>query len=163
MLSLARLAIILLLCLLPLVSADVQAKRTNLFQANLRKRVNPDDELLKRALWATARAPPSIKAQDKPPKFKPLIGLPTCLKCAGKRKHETSLSYDDFTAAKLVNKIVLGGMTGACMFYGQRPPPEQCKPGTPFSYSEGAEELACAMSGTLGMGKTRSIWVRYLP
>ena len=174
MLSLVKLAIALLY-FLPLVSAEIlQVKRENLFEANLRKRVNPDDELLKRALWAASRNSPYDRSATpdktitygfdhylrKRASFSPLYGLPTCLKCAGKRKNDDSLVYDDFTAAKFVNKIILGGRSGACLFYGQRPPNTM-----PRSYSDKAVAMACHMSGdpNLGsVGRERSIWVRRL-
>jgi hypothetical protein len=165
MLSLVKVAIASL-CFLPLISAEIlQLKRENLFEANLRKRINPHDELLKRALWAASRNSPYDTYSlghdlRKRASFSPLYGLPTCLKCAGKRKNDASLVYDDFTAAKFVNKIILGGRSGACLFYGQRPPNT-----TPRSYSDTAVAMACHMSGdpNLGaVGRVRSIWVRCL-
>lgn len=156
----------------------IHSKAINPFEANLRKRIDPEDEMLKRALWAGARdnpyeqRPPLTKSANRIPKstvityslrqnqkradFKPLIGFPSCLKCAGKARFDGSLSYDDFTPEKMVDKIILGGRDGACLFYGQRE-----KGASPSSLSGSADQLGCLMS--IGGIKTRAIWVCFAP
>jgi len=159
---------IVFLCILLHVHANSgQFGDTNLFEANLQKRIKREDDLLNHAISVGAR---HYSYEDQTPKsqvityrlqnrkrttFQALIGLPTCLKCAGRRKFDTKLSYDDFTAAKMVNKIIPGGKNGDCLFYGQRD-----ETADPKSLSGSAATLACSMvSNLFRTNRVRAIWV----
>ncbi|KAH7382373.1 hypothetical protein DE146DRAFT_668618 [Phaeosphaeria sp. MPI-PUGE-AT-0046c] len=164
-------AIFALLCLLFAVNADTSvSSQTNAFEANLLKRVDPYDEEFRRALWDSGGHSPREfkktypkeirysldKKHEKRKDFVALIRLPTCLKCANKARSKGSsgIIHSDYTAAKFVNKISVGGMDGGCFFYGQRP-----KNVWPRGLSGTADTIACQMRNSLGKWpNVRAIW-----
>jgi hypothetical protein len=177
LMSSSRLTFILLcwlLCVEATKHMPVQGHSTlltgNRFEANLRKRIDPDDERLNRALWAGVPNSPyaipttrskiityKVHNRKRANLFNPLIPFPNCVKCAGYAWPDDDIDVNrDLSTRQLLNKILPGGQNGQCLFYGQREKGSRIP-----SLSKSASELACNWAKTKGpAGETvRAIWV----